>query len=652
MRLASRVCWGPDRLSGAWLRRTGLLVLLLLAWAVAAPAAASHKAIHQARALLLEQAGGDIEAPPAATVDVRSLNGPWRPVSLPFMAPRPLGTDALAASGMVTRWFRIDLPAGLEGEEVLYLPRWQTIGRITVYADGRMVYHSRGGPVWNSFNLPLWQPLNITQDEPAPRQILIRMVSPVAAGAGLSSVWVGPRDELIWQHRLREALQANIPFMASAAFLAIGLFSLAVWSRRRAETAYLLFFVSSALFFLRCIHYYSGERRSLIPEDWFGWITINSLGWLLVSVYFFTFRLHAVRQPWLERSVLGVMTLTSLLTLPPLSVLAPVADLAPLAYLLQLLVMVVVTVVALWAARRSGNRAALLMAGWNVTNIPVGVHDWMLQNMLISVESLYLLPYTGMGLFVLFMGVVFQRYVGAVTEAEQARLQLQQRLSEREQELSLSYQKLRSAEQVQMLAQERQRLMQDMHDGLGSSLMSALHAVESGQMSEADVAQVLRECIDDMKLAIDSLEPVQTDLLLLLATLRFRLAPRLQGSGLTLDWAVDDVPSLEWLEPRSALHILRIFQEVLTNIIKHAKASRITVRTAHDGARVTVTVEDDGVGFEPSAAAGSTTTPPRGKGLGNLLRRAAQLQAQARWERMPAGGTRFSLVLPLQRQPM
>jgi signal transduction histidine kinase len=240
--------------------------------------------------------------------------------------------------------------------------------------------------------------------------------------------------------------------------------------------------------------------------------------------------------------------------------------------------------------------------------------------------------------------------VGAVTEAEQARQQLQQRLAEREEELSLSYQKLRSAEQVQMLAQERQRLMQDMHDGLGSSLMSALHAVESGQMSEAEVAQVLRECIDDMKLAIDSLEPVQTDLLLLLATLRFRLAPRLQGSGLALDWEVDDVPRLQWLEPRSALHILRIFQEVLTNIIKHARASRITVRTSHDDTHVTVTVEDNGVGFDMPPPATDVSSPPRGKGLGNLLRRTAQLQGHARWERLPQG-TRFSLRLPFKRQP-
>jgi signal transduction histidine kinase len=647
MPLASRACSGPDRRLRALLR---LLAGLLLAGLLPLAAWANHGAVHRVEALLLEQKGGDPEAPPAATVDVRTLTGPWRNVSLPYMDPRPLSLGDLQEGGTVTRWFRIDLPSGLDGEEILYLPRWQTVGRITIYADGRLAYHSRGGPVWNGFNLPLWLPLNITQDEPAPQQILVRLVGPRDAGAGLSSVWIGPRDELIWLHRLREALQANIPFMASAAFLAIGLFSLAVWTRRRAETAYLLFFVSSALFFLRCIHYYSGDRRPLIPEEWFGWITVNSLGWLLVSVYFFTFRLHPIRFPGLERAVLVVMGLTTLITLPPLGLLAPVADVAPLAYLVQLVVMLLVTVVAFAAARRSGNRTAIVMAGWNLINIPVGVHDWMLQNMLLSVESLYLLPYTGMGLFVLFMGVVFQRYVGAVTEAEQARALLQQRLAEREQELSESYQKLRGAEQVQMLVQERQRLMQDMHDGLGSSLMSALHAVESGQMSDADVAQVLRECIDDMKLAIDSLEPVQTDLLLLLATLRFRLAPRLQGSGLALDWAVSDVPALTWLEPRSALHILRIFQEVLTNIIKHARATRIQVSTSHDDQQVTVTVEDNGGGFEPPAASDGAGLPPRGKGLGNLLRRTAQLQGQARWERLPQGGTRFSLVLPLHRQ--
>src|SRR5450830_1817985 len=119
--------------------------------------------------------------------------------------------------------------------------------------------------------------------------------------------------------------------------------------------------------------------------------------------------------------------------------------------------------------------------------------------------------------------------------------------------------------------------MQDMHDGLGSSLISALRVVEHGKMSDAEVAQVLRGCIDDLKLAIDSMEVVEADLLLLLATLRFRLAPRLDSVGIRLHWEVQDLPALNWLTPGNSLHILRILQEAFANIIKHAQATEISV---------------------------------------------------------------------------
>jgi signal transduction histidine kinase len=130
-----------------------------------------------------------------------------------------------------------------------------------------------------------------------------------------------------------------------------------------------------------------------------------------------------------------------------------------------------------------------------------------------------------------------------------------------------------------MLSQERQRLMQDMHDGLGSSLVSALRVVEDGRLQDMQVAEVLKSCIDDLKLAIDSMEPVEADLLLLLATLRFRLGSRLESTGIILRWEISDVPALDWLDPRNALHILRILQEAFANILKHAQASEIRVTT-------------------------------------------------------------------------
>ena len=135
---------------------------------------------------------------------------------------------------------------------------------------------------------------------------------------------------------------------------------------------------------------------------------------------------------------------------------------------------------------------------------------------------------------------------------------------------------------------------------------------------------------------------------MLLAALRFRLSPRLQASGTRLEWAVEDVPPLAWIDPRSALHILRILQEVFTNIVKHAGATHIRVGTRQKGDRVCVTVDDDGTGFLPDLAAprAGSVSPAKGRGLGNLARRAQALGAQVEWLPLTKG-TRFELCLPL-----
>jgi signal transduction histidine kinase len=230
----------------------------------------------------------------------------------------------------------------------------------------------------------------------------------------------------------------------------------------------------------------------------------------------------------------------------------------------------------------------------------------------------------------------------AIADVNQANASLEERLQAREAELTESHQQLREIEHRQMLSQERQRLMQDMHDGLGSSLVGALRQVEHGRMDEAEIALVLKSCIDDLKLAIDSMEPVEADLLLLLATLRFRLDARLENSGIALRWAVNKVPQLDWLDPENALHILRILQETFTNVIKHTQATEIRVATAVEKDQVLVTVTDNGGGFavEQAFARG-------GKGLANQRRRAETIGAEVSWD-SSAAGTCFTLRLPVK----
>jgi len=283
---------------------------------------------------------------------------------------------------------------------------------------------------------------------------------------------------------------------------------------------------------------------------------------------------------------------------------------------------------------------------------------WLLGVLLASLKTLSLLPANmvtmngyqlGSTLEMLMLAFVlayrFDMIRAKATEdVERANADLETRLQLREAELKENHRRLRDIEHRQILSQERQRLMQDMHDGMGSSLTSALRVVERGQLDKTDIAHVLKGCIDDLKLTIDAMEPVHNDLLLLLATLRFRLGPRLEQTGIRLLWEVNDLPPLDWLDPNRSLHILRILQEAFTNVLKHANATEIRVLTDCDGDGVTVTIADNGQGFAPDRARDGG-----GKGLPSQMRRAQAIGAELTWDSNDSG-TRLSLRLPRTRQ--
>jgi signal transduction histidine kinase len=240
---------------------------------------------------------------------------------------------------------------------------------------------------------------------------------------------------------------------------------------------------------------------------------------------------------------------------------------------------------------------------------------------------------------------ILQRYINAVNEADKLNASLEQRLADRSRELEESHRKLRAIEQEQAVTGERQRLMREMHDGLGSSLMSSLVMVEQGKLDHAQIATVLRESIDDLKLTIDSLEPMGDDLLTLLGTLRYRLGKRLETAGIKLEWQVQETPALPWLNPTTSLQILRILQEALTNTLKHAQATVIRVETCVDDVYVTIRLSDNGSGFDVAALQKS----PTGRGLQNLQRRAATIDGQIEINSRP-GQTIVALRLRRERR--
>jgi signal transduction histidine kinase len=623
-----------------------LVALVLATWLAGCGGGPAEGVLHATEAGYQLESEGAWEPPPAAPGQIAQDTG-WSPVALPHARERSVAQDpGSAAAAPEVAWYRVQVPALRPPHEqnlVLYLPRWQTIGTVAVYVDGHLAHRTSGSRIWNSFNRPLLVRLDGAAGQGGAHTVHLRMASQRGVGGAVSTVWIGPERALQWRYQARSFLQNELVSHSSSAFFVIGLFSLAVWCVRRHEPMYVWFFAASAAHLARMLHYVVGDGPPLLPDEWFGWMTVNSLGWVTVCIFAFAFRLHRKRMPLVAGGVIGTVLLCTAMTLPVPRLLPHLDTMLPLAYMVIGVLTTVIAVSGLWASYSARSREALVLFAWFSLMVPVGIHDLLLQTYRIDIEGVYLAPYTSISLFLIFLAIAYRRYVGAIAGVEAANASLESRLAERERALTASHEQLRELERQQTLTAERQRMMQDMHDGIGSSLMSALRMVERGHASPADTAQVLKDCIDDLKVAIDSLDTSDADLLALLAALRFRLSPRLKAAGIDLTWSVRDLPPLAWLDPRNALHVLRILQEVLTNILKHSGARAIDVATFDEGDTVLVRIRDTGQAFVPGEAgtAGS-------RGLASIRSRAQALRAQCDWSAWEQGAE-FRLRLPVER---
>ncbi|NVE93740.1 sensor histidine kinase [Altererythrobacter lutimaris] len=196
----------------------------------------------------------------------------------------------------------------------------------------------------------------------------------------------------------------------------------------------------------------------------------------------------------------------------------------------------------------------------------------------------------------------------------------------------------------QAFSEERQRIMRDMHDGLGSQLMGMLLAARRGKAEPEKVAEGLQQVVDELRLMIDSMDSVGESLGSALASFRNRLQPRVEDAGFAFRWdnqLGDDLPSYP---PRTALQLFRIMQEAVANALKHSGGSVITISLTKNtvaGDWLEVIIADDGPGIDG----------PRigGHGLDNMAARAAKEGGRVVFASPEeAAGGRVTILFPIE----
>jgi signal transduction histidine kinase len=169
-------------------------------------------------------------------------------------------------------------------------------------------------------------------------------------------------------------------------------------------------------------------------------------------------------------------------------------------------------------------------------------------------------------------------------------------------------------------ADERLRIMRDIHDGVGGQLIAILGASKLNQLDSKSLTSMLEDALVDLRVFIDLLSPKDFDLITTLANLRFRLQERLKASGLGSEWSFDDRLANVQVDSEALVHIQRIIAEALTNVSKHATgATRVSVSVRWDAnsSCLQVEISDDGCGISSPP----TGRQSYGRGLSNMQTR-------------------------------
>ena len=237
-----------------------------------------------------------------------------------------------------------------------------------------------------------------------------------------------------------------------------------------------------------------------------------------------------------------------------------------------------------------------------------------------------------------------------VTESRRANQELN-RLTERQiaEEKERADQRARQTSEAQ--EKERLRVARDLHDGVGQNLTALKFSLESlkledSERNQADLERLKRlagDIIRGVRMATFNLRPPELSDYGLAITLErmARELSRLTGERVVFEADHFDVE----LDPAVELNLYRITQEAVNNAIKYAGANYILVTLSAGDDLVSVTVDDDGRGFDPEQV--KSRTDGSGLGLASMEERISQLHGRLFIRSSPERGTRITINVPL-----
>jgi signal transduction histidine kinase len=454
---------------------------------------------------------------------------------------------------------------------------------------------------------------------------------------GLGRVHFGHAWSLRTIAQTRSTLNAQRMFLAMA--LAAGLISLFVWFARRTDRVMLWFAIATLSWgsvgllapFHRYVPYAVDEMLNAyvtygmpVPAAILALRTVD-LRWPKLEAVLWAFLAGEVLHPNWEMPVARTSVLCVLDSVNAGLLVAAAA-------------------IIVFAPGRRLGWAHRVEAAALVAMALMMLHEVLRYFGLVDVENVVMRPYHVPVMLAAIGATIFERHVSAVRQGERTNLELQALVDAKARELEAYHTEREEVLRQQALMRERQRILADMHDGVGASLVGLQRYARSGQVDAKVVEQRAREAMQELRIAIDALEPAEGDLGVVLGNLRYRMEPLVESTGARLGWEVGELPPVQALEPAAVFSIQRILLEAISNALQHSGARHIRLSARPNGDRIEIRVADDGAGYD--APAGRP-----GLGLGTMRARAQKLGAALEIASRRGEGTTVSLTIPCQLAP-
>jgi len=572
--------------------------------------------------LTLTEAGMVLSDAPTVPHD----DAPWQRVALPDLERRPQPGRSGAAA-----WYRIDfeLPAGGAGATpwAVYLPYFYDGAQL--FLNGEPLVRIRGSD--ERVRVRWVRPHLVTIPEPLLRpgrnELHVRAALPEGRALQFPALSIGTADDLQPLYDRRLFWQRTLPQTAVVLSALMAAFILYVWWRRRQEVLYGLLGLAVLLWGVRTLPFVFEQ----VPMNlWTLWRAafFAALAGFAVVMALFALRFAGLRLRWLESGLWAYWAIGPAAMWAGGPGAEPWVDRIWGAGLIPIGLMILLLVA--WSAWQQRTWQAWTLLGALGLVLIAGVHDYtMVSNVAWATRlapvwlghRVYLLQLAANVLLLVMAAILTSRFVQSLNTVEDLNQTLEQRVADRERQLANQFDAMAQLERDRAAEAERQRIMLDMHDGLGSQLFTSLSRVERGAMAQSDVAELLRRCIAEMRLALDVLAPSDDDFRSAFGNFRYRWEAQLGAAGVHSTWSIDAADETLQVPAHQRLQLLRVLQEALTNVVKHAHARSVQVRVASDPQGLRFEVRDDGIGLRPDHA-------HAGRGLHNMHARAHRLGAE------------------------